>query len=692
MEHNFKPELLAPAGSYDALVAAIRCGADAVYLGGKQFSARKNAKNFDREELQSAVAYARRCGVKIYVTVNTMLFDDEVTEAARFVYDAARLGVHAFIVTDPGLISLLRAHAPDIVLHGSTQMTLHNPQGVEFAKELGLSRAVLAREMTLQQVAEASRCGIETEVFVHGALCVSMSGQCYLSGQLGGRSGNRGLCAQPCRLPFKLGANPQGISLRDLSAVQMLPELIRAGVSSLKIEGRMKRPEYVAAVVTGCRSMLDTGHLPEEQLEIMRDVFSRSGFTNSYLENTPGRELYGFRRYEDVISAQPRLNALHALYKNERTSVPVDMVLTLDEQSSRLTVTDGRCTAGACGDAPFTAQNPDYAARFDETARAALLRTGGTPFLPHEIRVSRPPELVMAPAAVNALRRDVLEQLSAQREQFDQPTLLKPFEQSVPKTNVRKGRLPLWARLERIEQVDALNIERLAALIVPLEALEQDAAHLKALAQHITLYLEPPRIAFGKNAERAQTLMQKAVESGLGRFYCENPWSIHVARKLKADFVCGHFCNIANDRSAQTYRELGASAVVASVETDLQGASSLNGTVGCVVYGKLPLMTYASCPVRNQLGCAKCGGKTSLTDRTGAQFDIICRQKQYSYLINNRPVWLGHRQRELSGLDFGVLYFTDQTADQCAAVQTAFERGSAPDGEFTYGCAFKRVQ
>ncbi len=297
-------ELLAPAGGWEAFLAAVHNGADAVYLGGKAYSARQFAANFDFSQLESATLYAHQHGVKLYVTLNTLLREEELPQAVDYAAKLYALGIDGLIVTDLGLISVLREALPDLPLHASTQMTLHEENAVRYLASLGLRRVVLARELSLPEIASIARTGIETEVFIHGALCICYSGQCLFSSLIGGRSGNRGRCAQPCRLPYTL-LDPKGgevkaghlLSPKDLCCLPALPQLQEAGVKSLKIEGRMKRPEYVATVVRTYREALDKlaqgGPLPGD--EELLQIFNR-GFTTGYLFQNPGADLMSYQR------------------------------------------------------------------------------------------------------------------------------------------------------------------------------------------------------------------------------------------------------------------------------------------------------------------------------------------------------------------------------------------------------------
>ena len=301
------PEILAPVGSREALEAAVRCGADAVYLGQKSFSARADSRNFDPDALREAVAYAHRFGVRVHQALNIVTFDREFPALKDCIRAACDAGVDALIVQDWGVAAAVKALAPSMPLHASTQMAIHSPEGVRAAGELGFSRVVLARELSREEIAAIrASTSLELEVFVHGAHCMSVSGQCYLSAMLGGKSGNRGRCAQPCRLPFSAGcpgvpkAGEAVLSLKDLCLIPRLPELAAMGIESFKIEGRMKRPEYVAAAVAACRAALD-GREPD--LAPLQAVFSRSGFTSAYFDGQIDRKMFGFRRKEDVEAA-----------------------------------------------------------------------------------------------------------------------------------------------------------------------------------------------------------------------------------------------------------------------------------------------------------------------------------------------------------------------------------------------------
>lgn len=292
-------ELLAPAGSMEAVAAAVQNGTDAVYLGYGDFNARRNAKNFSEEEFAAAVSYCHLRGAKVYLTLNTLLTDRELPKAAEVAAQASAIGADAVLIQDLGVLRMLRQVAPDLPVHASTQMTLHNLDGVKMAADLGLTRAVLSRELSRDQIEYiCQRAPIEIEVFAHGALCMCYSGQCFLSSVIGGRSGNRGLCAQPCRMRYGWNGRADGnpLSLKDMSLAGHLRELRKMGVACLKLEGRMKRPEYVAVITRVYASAIREGREPTaEEVRQLTEAFSRQGFTEGFYQGKTGPDMFGIR-------------------------------------------------------------------------------------------------------------------------------------------------------------------------------------------------------------------------------------------------------------------------------------------------------------------------------------------------------------------------------------------------------------
>ena len=399
-------EILAPCGGAESLTAAVNSGANAVYLGETAFSARRNAENFTPEQLREAVRFCHLSGVKVHVALNTLVFDTELDKLEKTVEMIADCGVDAVIVQDFGVAKTIKKIA-DIPLHASTQMTVTSVSGAEMAKEAGFSRVVLAREMSLKEIERVVKSvDIETEIFVHGAICVCLSGQCYMSAMLGGRSGNRGLCAQPCRLNFTCDKRENVLSLKDLSLIPHLREIEKIGVASVKIEGRMKRPEYVAAAVTACRKAL-AGETPD--MENLRAIFSRSGFTDSYYNGT-FEKMQGVRTKEDVTAAPKAINELKQLYKDVYKRYSVDISAEIhDGQPSECTAECDGVSVTVTGGVPQQAINKPSTAK-DIAAR--LSKLGGTVFEPGKVSCNIDSGLILSASAVNSLRRDVIDKLS----------------------------------------------------------------------------------------------------------------------------------------------------------------------------------------------------------------------------------------------------------------------------------------
>ena len=418
-----KIELLAPAGNLESLLAAVHSGADAVYFGYGELNARRNAKNFDEQSLAEASRICKERGVKMHMTVNTMVYDREYEAVLRTLEIACKYGIDALIVQDLGVAALVRRAAPEMPLHASTQLTVHNVSGAWQAKELGFSRVVLAREMSRSEIAAITRTvPIETEVFVHGALCMCVSGQCYMSSVIGERSGNRGLCAQPCRLPFasgRKGDSGYALSLKDLSLARRVRELSELGVDSFKIEGRMKRPEYVAAAVSQFKQALRG---EQADLDLMAAVFSRSGFTQGYFDGKLGPEMFGTRQKEDVLAGQKVLKSLNDLASKDVPRVGVDFAFSMKaDEPVTLTASDGEGhRATVQGEPPQAALK---APTNEELVRRSLEKTGGTFYYLNSLAAELGEGLICPASQLNALRRQALDGLTAQRGQI----LPKPF-------------------------------------------------------------------------------------------------------------------------------------------------------------------------------------------------------------------------------------------------------------------------
>lgn len=730
---NKPVEVLSPAGGKEALEAAVRAGADAVYLGGPQFGARAGAQNFSYEELSRAVEYCHQRGVRVHVTVNTLLKDSELPEALSFVEFLCSLPVDAVLVQDLGLLSLLRERAPGLPLHASTQMSLHTPGGVKLAAELGVSRAVLARELSLEEIREISHScigntpenrqsripsgqlcrlveknhsvlfncvndNIELESFVHGALCMCVSGQCYLSAMLGGRSGNRGQCAQPCRLPFAApGGTGHDLSLKDLSFISQIERLAGAGVCSAKIEGRMKRPEYVAAATAACRLAADGEDVPPRLAQALEAVFSRSGFTDGYLTGRRGSGMFGTRRKEDVTAATEKVLAeLRGLTRAERQSVPVDLALSTEGGRVTLTVSDGSRAAFADGETP--SESPIYNSIPKSRCEQQLSKTGGTPFTARKITV--PEDGVPLPVSkLNELRRQALSALLEARG-HGKPIgfMKKPIPFSVHRRP--DGPLPLRAVLRDAEQFCPEMLE-CEAVCLPVET---EPEKLSAFQKRgVRVILDLPRAMFGRE-NHLRRLMETRKAQGFTEYLCGNLGSVQLCRELDVRAHGGFSLNITNTPALETFAQLGLESAELSFELTGREIANLGGTVprGVLAYGRQALMLTRNCPmanvaIANSPGghlpgghlpqvCLGCKAPGALTDRKGKHFPVLCRQRgKYGVeLLNSVPLWLGDLQDELVA-HFAVLRFSVENSVECGEILRAFRGRKSLNGAYTRG-------
>lgn len=677
-------EILSPAGSDESLTAAVRAGADAVYLGAGRFNARRNAANFDDGALAGAVAYCHVRGVKVYLALNTLVSDSERAAALDTARLAAGIGVDGLILQDLGLARLIRKAAPSMPLHASTQMSVHTPAALSELSAMGFRRVVAAREMYEKELEEfcrsAAKLGMEAEVFVHGALCMCVSGQCYLSAMLGGRSGNRGLCAQPCRLPFSVnGGTGHDLSLKDLSLISRTPQLEQMGVVSLKIEGRMKRPEYVAAATAACRLAVDGQPVPESLRDALRSVFSRSGFTDGYFTGRTGREMFGFRTDEDVKSSAGVLSSLHGLYRSERRHIPVRGVFEAAAgRPASLTLDDGIRAVRAEGPVPEPARSHPLSA---EQAEAHLKKLGGTCYRMERLDCQIEDGLSLPVSALGALRRSAAERLSEQR---GRPAPV-PFADAplIPGAS-GGGRPALIARFLSPSQIPE-DLSGVSAIALPLETRFETLAH----PAEMTVYADVPRGLFGLDGWTEQRLAA-AKSAGCAAALCGNLSAVSLAKATGLPVIFDFGMNLFNSDSLAAAAGLGGVAGVLSPELTISAARATAGVIprGVLGYGKLPLMLTRNCPAKNGRDC---GGRSALTDRKGVAFPVACRAG-CSELYNSRPIWLADRLGECAGLDFLLLYFTDENRAECERILRAYRAGGAPPEKFTRGLYYRGVE
>ena len=692
-------ELLAPAGHWEAMVAAVQNGADAVYLGVGDYNARRGARNFSEEELLAAVSYCHLRGVKVHLTLNTLLSDRELPAALDTLEKANRWGVDSVILQDWGLLALARQAAPDLPLHASTQMTLHTLSGVRMAAELGLSCAVLARELSGEEVrAIAAESPIAIEVFGHGALCMCYSGQCAMSALIGGRSGNRGACAQPCRLPCAVDGGPVGrpLSLRDSCLADRLGEM--EGVRLLKLEGRMKRPEYVAVVTDIYARLLREGRKPTaEELGRLEAAFSRQGFTQGYWLGEKGPDMFGSRP-ENAPEPRELFAAARAAYEREDTrTVPVDFQLRLRAgMPAALTARDGDGhLAEVTGPVPEAARTRAVTAR---EAEDRLRKTGGTAFRCRRAEAEVEEGLALSAGALNALRREALAELERQRtappeRRWREPDPLPPGEDW-------PGEPELTVSLLRPQQLtEDLLALRPAVLYLPAERFSE--FDLSAVPPETELCLALPRIWRDREEPALGDLLARGADRGVRSAAAGNLGHLPLIRGagLRARGDLG--LNVFNSRALALMRALGLESAALSFELRHQQIRDLAKPLACeaVVYGRLPLMVTENCLISNRTGCragdlrGDCRWRHTLTDRRGEAFPLEAVWGCRTEIENSRVLYLADKPewRQI-GLRYARLRFTDESPADCVRMLRAYrgEGGGAP-ADFTRGLFYRGV-
>lgn len=678
-------EILSPAGSFESLVAGIRCGANAVYLGTKAFNARRNAGNFDFDELTDAVKYAHERMADVHVTLNTLVTDNELADAVETVKHICASGADVLILQDLGAAYIAKTCAPDIKRHASTQTSVQTAWGVNLMSEMGFSRVVLPRETSLKELENIRKNTVaELECFVHGALCMSVSGQCYLSAMLGSRSGNRGLCAQPCRLPFAAeNGTGHDLSLKDISLIKEIGSLEKAGACSAKIEGRMKRPEYVAAATKSC-NLAVRGDSDSELDTALRAVFARSGFTDGYAKGKLSRDMFGTRLKEDVTAAKTVLPKLERLYDKEQPLIPVDFYLSIIENE---TVTlsgsaKGKSYFADSGVMPEKAINKPMTA---DVLRQRISKCGGTQFYANDVEIDLDDGLIVPSSVINALRREVLENLSLKIGERGKNRFVPiNLSHSVHICGDKK----IYIRLSDIAQLPD-DLEKVETVYLPLGT---DTEKLKTLSQRVKVGVEIPRGIFG-TAEKVYAQLKEAKRSGINLAYATNLDGLAMARELEMEIHTGFTLNIFNTLSLSELEKLGVSEATVSVELTLQQIKKLGGKLkrGVIAYGSIPLMLTRNCPIRNGKTCDKCKSNSYLTDRMGVKFPVVC-SNGCSEVLNSRPIYLADRLGEIENVDFITLYFTKESKSEVENVIRQYKSGEKPTGEFTRGLYYRGVE
>ena len=682
------PELLAPCGSFESLEAALRAGADAVYIGGKSFSARQNAENFSDEDIEKAVFECHRQGVKIYRAINTLVFDSKLSELAQEIEKCCKLGIDGIISQDLAVCEIVRLACPSYPIHASTQMTVHTADGVREAKLLGFKRVVVSRECSEKTIRELCALDTEIEAFVHGALCMSVSGQCYMSAVIGSRSANRGLCAGACRLPFsaalKTDKNAYDLSLKDLCLADYVEKMSKAGVASLKIEGRMKRPEYVAASTDAYRRVLD-GETAD--IDRLRAVFSRSGFTDGYFTGRLGRDMFGFRQKEDVLAASEVLPSLREIYRKERKRFEISFLVKIKEgeKISVFARDNFGLSAEVRGDIPQKAVNK---AADEEFVKKQFSKLGDSIYSLKNISPEIDEELSVSASALNELRRRAVFELDKKRAErfqtwdFDKNILSLNFPKRL---NIKPKKLRISA--QSVSQLSQTDLSRAELITLPLWEWK-NAAESGVDISKIVLSL--PR--FMPDERKVRQEIEKAAASGFRAAEATNLAHLKTARDMGLEVHGGFGLNITNSLALSALSRLGASDCTLSFEMKAAQINSICDflPIGIIAYGKLPLMLTANCPIFHAVSdCRKCTGR--LVDRKGAEFPVLCRKNQgYFEVLNSEILWLADKLDDFN-VDFITLAFTDETPKQAAQTVEAYKKGLGFDGKMTRGLYYRGV-
>ncbi|SHH76669.1 putative protease [Sporobacter termitidis DSM 10068] len=694
-------EILSPAGSPEGVIAAVQNGADAVYVGFGDFNARKNAKNFTAEEFRKAAEYCRARGVKVYVTLNTLVSDRELPAVAEQAKVACRYGADAFIVQDLGVMRALKQAVPEVPIHASTQMTVHNLEGVKLAAAMGFSRVVLARELSRSEIAYICKYApIETEVFAHGALCMSYSGQCYMSAVIGRRSGNRGLCAQPCRLNYAASGHDAEylLSLKDNCLIEFVEEIERLGVACVKIEGRMRRAEY-AAVVTGIysRAIKDKKSPSLDDMRALKSAFSRQGFTTGYYLDQKGPDMFGVREEESksdqVIFATARKNYLNGEF--QRIPVRFAGMIRRGEPAKMAAVDDKGNNAVTQGPTPEPAFHKEITSTMLQTQ---LHKTGGTPFCCIGVKSEVESGLSLPTSAINEMRRDLLAELLEKRKDLP-PRREGEFSPGYRLLN-REDKPIMTVSVMKISQLSKeLAAMKPRILYIPVEELKKDRTGLEPFLEDsdISIVARLPRIIFDSEKKEVTALLESARELGVKEALIGNVGHLQYVKGLGFEARGDFGLNIYNSQSLRVMKDLGLLSATLSFELRMEQIADMSKCIDTelIIYGRLPLMLTENCIIKNSTGVCTCDNFSGLLDRQGASFPVVQEYKCRNVVLNSKKLFLADKRAATSsaGLWAERLMFTTENAHECAAVMKRYlGQGDYEPGTFTRGLYFRGVE
>lgn len=675
-------EILAPAGSMEALQAALRCGADAVYIGGKDFSARQNAQNFSNDEIKLAVDLCHLYGSKIYIAVNTMLLDNQLELFKSTISEYAKFGVDALIVQDLGAVCIIKDTIPSMPIHASTQMTIHSINGAKFAKKIGLSRIVLSRELDKTTINEISNLGIETEIFSHGALCMSVSGQCYFSSLIGSRSANRGLCAGTCRLPFstKKTKDFYALSLKDLSLINHIEDIKKMNITSLKIEGRMKRPEYVASTVKSYKSAL-SGDLYD--LTTLSNVFSRSGFTDGYFTNNLNN-MFGTRNKEDVAASNSVLNSIKNYYNKEAKISPIEFNIIIQKNKPiELHARDNKNNnILVYGDLPEVAQNKSIDHIF---IQKQLEKLGDTIYYFKNLMYTIEDGLSIPSSSINKLRRYAVSMLNEERIRNSTPHHVINTIKLIRESNEKKSEYNLRLKVQNKDQLKKVDLSSVEKIIFPMEYLLKSSLNIDLEK----IIIEPPRFIY--NEKFIEESLNQLHKKGFQNILCNNIAYIYTAQKIGFNLYGDFSLNIANSASLSFLSNHNFIDCTVSFEQKAVQISNLTSNIpyGIISYGNLPVMLIKNCPIKNEIGCTKC--PKCIYDRTNRSFQVVCHEKKYIEILNSDVLYIPDKLNDFKNISFIRLDFNLESSETVYKVVEDYKNQSNSQKNTTRGLYYRGI-
>lgn len=693
MENNI--EILAPAGGYDAFVSAINNGADAVYIGGKSFSARKNAVNFSDKEIINAVKYAHLRGAKVYITLNTLLKDSEIKDASEFVKFCDNAGVDALIIQDLSVLAMIKNMNVNLAPHASTQMTVMNTEGVKICEKMGYTRVVLARELSfddIKNISEKTNC--ELEVFVHGALCVCCSGQCLLSSVIGARSGNRGDCAQPCRLWYnlidydgkKVFKTPKYlISLKDLCLVDEVGKFKEIGVKSLKIEGRMKSKEYVSLASNAYHTAKINGRVSPETFAELENIFSRSGFTKAYFNSKIGRGMLNFDKNNDEVYKNIDENVLKKaseMAKNEGVKRKVEIyarVLKDEKISVKFSDDFGN---GIFYESDIVPQIASNAPLTYEKLYDAFAKLGGTAFSLEKFSCDLDENLFVSAKDLNSVRREGVRLLEGKILNTQNRKTVKNFEYHTENKKIEK--CGFTASVRTSEQLETVMREDVfEKIFVPYKLYKKYENNLKNDNRIVCV----PYDAFGDKMPDF---------NGIERISATNISQLGICREK--EIFAEASLNITNSVALDMYKNLGVLCAHLSNELTIGEIKNMKKCIDTeiTVYGKIAVMLTKACVLKNGIG--KCGCKSEkflyIEDRLGKKFPVITNKLNCTNTIfNSAPIVMSDRLNEVKniGVRYLRLEFTDEGKDLVKSIISLYKSGGKCGFEFTRGHYYRGV-